>query len=63
MNEKSVNTLEFRPTLIMLCSINCKISIHTNINKKDNKEAIPINNKSDRKYFLIATTAIYTMLI
>ena len=45
---ESVKTLESRLTLMLLCSIN-KISIYTNIKKNDNKEAIPINNKSDSK--------------
>ena len=48
ISEESVKILESRPTLKRLFFINSKISIHTNISKNNNIEAIPINNKSER---------------
>ena len=48
ISDESVKTLKSCPTLT-LCTINNKISIHTNISKEDNKEVILINNNSDRK--------------
>ena len=59
MSEESVKTLESRPTLILLCSINNKIFIHMNINKEDNKEEKLINNKSDSKVFNNYSSNIY----
>ena len=49
ISDESVKTLKSCPSLTLLCTINNKISIHTNIRKEDNKEVILINNNSDSK--------------
>ena len=63
ITEESVKILESCPTLILLCSINNKISIHTNISKEDNKEVILINNNSDSKISINYNSNIHNVNI
>ena len=49
INKESLKHLEARSTLVLMSSINNKISIHTNINKDVNRDELIMKKKNDNK--------------